>query len=70
MELTCGPMNVKLVRGSDQAPRPCVPAIRVREASCSFSESTATLGRPVPKVFQVHVVAVQVPWNTPTSVAA
>lgn len=32
-ELTRGPENEKLVSTRDQAPRPCVPAIKVREAS-------------------------------------
>src|SRR2546422_4033404 len=36
----------------DQAPRPWVPATRVREGSWSLRESTATLGRAVPRVFQ------------------
>ena len=46
MELTCGPTNGKFVRTSDQAPRPCVPATRVREGSWSLRERTATFGRP------------------------
>lgn len=32
-EVTRGPVNEKLERASDQAPRPCVPAIKRREAS-------------------------------------
>src|SRR6266566_3595961 len=60
MELTCGPTNGKFVRTSDQAPRPCVPATRVREGSWSLRERTATFGRPaVPSVFQVQTEPVQ-----------
>src|SRR3989475_5440091 len=72
MELTCGPTKVTVNgRGErDQAPRPWVPATRVREGSWSLRESTATLGRAVPRVFQVQTEPVQDPWNAPRSVAA
>src|SRR2546425_3068743 len=71
MELTWGPTKPPL-RGTnrDQAPRPWVPATRVREGSWSLRESTATLGRAVPRVFQVQTEPVQDPWNAPRAVAA
>src|SRR3989442_1510212 len=63
MEKMRGPTKGKFVRTRDQAPRPCVPATRVREASWSLRERTATFGRPaVPRVFQVQTGPEQVPW--------
>src|SRR6266850_49093 len=53
IEAMCGPENGKLFRTSDQAPRPCVVASSVREGSCSFRESTATLGSPLSRVDHV-----------------
>src|SRR5512146_1604902 len=47
--------------------RPCVPAISVREAACSFRLVTADLGRPDTRVFQVEPPFVV--WKTPTSFA-
>src|SRR5207302_648039 len=37
--------------------------VAATHGSCSFKESTATLGRPAPSEFQEQAVPVQVPWK-------
>src|SRR5215472_12017857 len=46
--------------------RPCVAARSVREGRCSTSESTTTIGKPLPSV--VHVAPPSVVTITPASV--
>ena len=60
-ELMCGPVNVKLFSGKSHTPRPCVAARSVREGSCMRSDNTATFGKPLPSVVQVHGAAEQLP---------
>src|ERR1051325_1380021 len=67
MDATCGPLNEKLFNFRSHAPRPCVAARSVRDASCMRNESTATRGRPLLSVSQVHGNVEQLPINTPRS---